>query len=33
VEQETTVADEAYAAVREKYGLREPTAYRDGWLP
>ena len=33
VETETTVPDEAYAAVREKYGLRAPTRYRDGWLP
>jgi uncharacterized cupin superfamily protein len=32
VEQETNVPDEAYAAVRERYGLREPTRYRDGWL-
>jgi uncharacterized cupin superfamily protein len=33
VEQETTVADEAYASVRTRYGKREPTRYRDGWLP
>jgi uncharacterized cupin superfamily protein len=33
VEQETTVPDEAYAAVRERFGMREPTRYRDGWLP
>jgi uncharacterized cupin superfamily protein len=33
VEQETTIPDEAYAAVRAKHGLREQTAYRDGWLP
>jgi uncharacterized cupin superfamily protein len=33
VERETNVPDEAYAAVREKHGMREPTAYRDGWLP
>ncbi len=33
VEQETTVPDEAYAAVRAKHGAREPTPYRDGWLP
>ena len=33
VEQETTVPDEAYAAVRERHGMREPTRYRDGWLP
>jgi uncharacterized cupin superfamily protein len=33
VEKETNVPDEAYAAVREKHGMREPTAYRDGWLP
>jgi uncharacterized cupin superfamily protein len=33
VEQETTVPDEAYKTVREKHGLREPTAYREGWLP
>jgi uncharacterized cupin superfamily protein len=32
VEEETTVPDEAYAAVRAKFGLREPTRYRDGWL-
>jgi hypothetical protein len=33
VEQETSIPDEAYAAVRARYGLREQTAYRDGWLP
>lgn len=33
VEQETNVPDEAYAAVRERFGKREPTRYRDGWLP
>ena len=33
VEQETTVPDEAYAAVRAKHGAREPTRYREGWLP
>jgi uncharacterized cupin superfamily protein len=33
VEEETTVAEEAYAAVRARFGLREPTAYHDGWLP
>lgn len=33
VEQETSVADEAYAAVRERFGMREPMRYRDGWLP
>ena len=33
VEQETTVPDEAYAAVRAKHGMREQTAYREGWLP
>lgn len=33
VEVETNVPTEAYAAVREKYGAREPTRYRDGWLP
>jgi uncharacterized cupin superfamily protein len=33
VEQETTVPDEAYAAVREKHGMREQMPYRDGWLP
>ena len=33
VEVETTVPDEAYAAVRAKYGTRAPTPYRDGWLP
>ena len=32
VEQETTVPDEAYAAVRARYGMREQTAYND-WLP
>jgi uncharacterized cupin superfamily protein len=33
VEQETTVSDEAYAAAWAKYGKREPTRYREGWLP
>ena len=33
VEHETTVADEAYASVRARFGMREPTRYRDGWLP
>jgi uncharacterized cupin superfamily protein len=33
VEQETTVPDEAYAAVRARFGMREPTRYRDSWLP
>jgi uncharacterized cupin superfamily protein len=33
VEQETTVPDEAYAPIRAKYGLREPSRYREGWLP
>jgi uncharacterized cupin superfamily protein len=33
VEQETTVGDEAYAPMWAKYGKREPTRYRDGWLP
>ena len=33
VEQETTVPDEAYAAVRERFGPRELTPYREGWLP
>jgi hypothetical protein len=33
VEKETIVPDEAYAAVRAKHGLREPTRYREGWLP
>jgi uncharacterized cupin superfamily protein len=33
VEHETNVPDEAYAAVRARYGMREPTRYRDGWLP
>jgi uncharacterized cupin superfamily protein len=33
VEQETNVPDEAYAAVRAKFGLREQTRYQEGWLP
>jgi uncharacterized cupin superfamily protein len=33
VEQETNVPEEAYASVRKRYGAREPTRYRDGWLP
>jgi uncharacterized cupin superfamily protein len=32
VEQGTTVPDEAYAAIRAKYGAREPQRHR-GWLP
>jgi uncharacterized cupin superfamily protein len=32
VEQETSVPEEAYAPIRAKYGAREPTRYRDGWL-
>ena len=32
-EKETNVPDEAYAPIRAEYGAREPTAYRDGWLP
>ena len=33
VAHETTVPDEAYAPVRARYGMREPTIYRAGWLP
>jgi len=33
VEQETNVPEEAYAAVWAKHGKREPTRYREGWLP
>ena len=33
VEQETTIPDEAYAAVHARYGAREPTRYTRGWLP
>jgi uncharacterized cupin superfamily protein len=33
VEVETTVADEAYTAVRERFGAREHSAYQEGWLP
>jgi uncharacterized cupin superfamily protein len=33
VEHATNVADEAYAAVRERYGVRAPMTYREGWLP
>jgi len=33
VEQETNDPEQAYAAVRAKHGAREPTRYRDGWLP
>ena len=33
VEQETTDADEAYAPIWKRVGKREPTRYRDGWLP
>ena len=32
VEKETTEPDEAYVPLWEKFGKREPTAYR-GWLP
>jgi uncharacterized cupin superfamily protein len=33
VEEETNEPEKAYAAVRAKYGAREPTPYHDGWLP
>jgi hypothetical protein len=33
VEQETTVPDEACAAVRARHRMREQMEYRDGWLP
>jgi uncharacterized cupin superfamily protein len=33
VEEETNEPEKAYAAVRARYGMREPTRYRDGWLP
>ena len=33
VEQETTNADEAYAPIWKRVGKREPTRYREGWLP
>ncbi len=33
VEQETTVPDEAYAPLWARVGKREPTRYREGWLP
>lgn len=33
VEQETTIPDEAYAAVRARYGAREPTRYTPGLAP
>ena len=33
VEAETNDPEVAYAAVRERYGLREQSRYRDGWLP
>ena len=33
VTQETTDADEAYAPAWATYGRREPTRYRQGWLP
>ena len=33
VEKETTDPEEAYAAVRERFGLREHSPYQDGWLP
>jgi uncharacterized cupin superfamily protein len=32
-EQETNVPDEAYAPIRARFGAREPTGYREGWLP
>ena len=32
VEKETTDPEEAYAAVRERFGSREHSAYREGWL-
>jgi uncharacterized cupin superfamily protein len=32
VEHETNEPDEAYAAVRARFGAREPMRYRDGWL-
>jgi uncharacterized cupin superfamily protein len=33
VEQETNEPEVAYAPVRERFGMREPTRYREGWLP
>ncbi len=33
VDEDTTVPDEAYAAVRERFGARVHTAYKEGWLP
>ena len=33
VEQETTDANEAYAPAWATHGKREPTTYREGWLP
>jgi len=33
VEQETNSAEEAYAAVRSKHGMREHASHREGWLP
>jgi uncharacterized cupin superfamily protein len=33
VEKETDEPDEAYAPIWEKRGKREPTRYREGWLP
>ena len=33
VEKETTDPEEAYAAVRERFGLREHSPYQEGWLP
>jgi uncharacterized cupin superfamily protein len=33
VEHETTDAEEAYAPIWAKHGKREPTTYREGWLP
>jgi uncharacterized cupin superfamily protein len=33
VTNETTVPEEAYADVRARFGMREPTRHRAGWLP
>jgi uncharacterized cupin superfamily protein len=33
VEEETSDAEVAYAAVRTKFGLRSPKTYQEGWLP
>lgn len=33
VERETNEPDEAYAAVRARFGAREQMRYREGWLP